>query len=256
MRLRLVTYNILDGGAGREEWIARILQEQRADLIVLQEVTDEAFAQQLATRFEMNAFVARGSSGRHPALLSRFSIRKANSFQPSPLRHPLLEATVEYAPGETVTIFGAHLAASAFDLRVEWWRTREVRKILERVAQLKPVRAILAGDMNALAPGDPVAMQTLSGGMRWSIRLHGGLVWRRTIAMLTAAGWADCFRRLHPTEQGYTLPASAPFTRLDYIFVNGALEKSLRECRVVTSPEIVRRASDHLPVMAEWQLDG
>jgi endonuclease/exonuclease/phosphatase family metal-dependent hydrolase len=65
----------------------------------------------------------------------------------------------------------------------------------------------------------------------------------------------DCFRVLHPNDDGFTLPASDPKVRLDYVFADPALSPALRECRVVTEPAAVKIASDHLPVLAQFETE-
>ncbi len=78
---------------------------------------------------------------------------------------------------------------------------------------------------------------------------------RRALRPLLDAGYVDCFRALHPHDDGFTLPAPDPKVRLDYVFADPALSPALRECRVVTQPDAARIASDHLPVLAEFKVE-
>jgi exonuclease III len=80
-----------------------------------------------------------------------------------------------------------------------------------------------------------------------------GRVLRRALKPLSDAGYVDCFRALHPHDEGFTLPAFHPSVRLDYVFAGPALSVHVRACRVVTEPEAVKVASDHLPVLAEFE---
>lgn len=68
--------------------------------------------------------------------------------------------------------------------------------------------------------------------------------------------YLDCFRHLHPHEWGFTCPAGAPAGRIDYIFASPALAGGLTNCYIVTEGEGMPadRASDHLPVVAEFDL--
>jgi hypothetical protein len=50
------------------------------------------------------------------------------------------------------------------------------------------------------------------------------------------AGYVDCFRKVHPQEDGFTLPSPHPQVHLDYVFAPPPLDKALRACRVVRLP--------------------
>ncbi|GCE25694.1 hypothetical protein KDA_11780 [Dictyobacter alpinus] len=67
--------------------------------------------------------------------------------------------------------------------------------------------------------------------------------------------YTDCFRYLHPLEQGFTCPAGAPAGRIDYIFADSVMAKRLSTCRVLVSGEDGfpgDHASDHLALTAEF----
>jgi endonuclease/exonuclease/phosphatase family metal-dependent hydrolase len=68
--------------------------------------------------------------------------------------------------------------------------------------------------------------------------------------------YLDCFRHQHPYEWGFTCPAGVPAGRIDYIFASPMLAGALTNCYVVTEGEGMPadRASDHLPVVAEFDL--
>ncbi|HLI90938.1 MAG TPA: endonuclease/exonuclease/phosphatase family protein [Ktedonobacteraceae bacterium] len=77
---------------------------------------------------------------------------------------------------------------------------------------------------------------------------------RGTIRLLRAAGYIDCYRRMHPHSPGFTCPAGAPAGRIDYIFASPTLAARLASCSEITESEGLpgSDASDHLPVMAEF----
>jgi exonuclease III len=62
------------------------------------------------------------------------------------------------------------------------------------------------------------------------------------------------FAHLHPDDEGFTLPPPQPNSRLDYILVSDALKSRLVNCWVVRQPPAILKASDHYPVVAEFQL--
>jgi exonuclease III len=113
---------------------------------------------------------------------------------------------------------------------------------------------LLAGDFNAIAPGDRVRLVWQPAWLWGQARLwfQVGPVMRRALRLLLKAGYVDCFHLLHPHDDGFTFPASDPKARLDYIFADPALSPALRECQVVMQSDAVRIASDHLPVVAEF----
>ena len=75
-----------------------------------------------------------------------------------------------------------------------------------------------------------------------------------TLPNYLRAGLTDCFRELHPTDDGFTLSTGHPNSRLDYILINASLKPRLKNCWVVHEPAAVNRASDHYPVAAEFEL--
>src|ERR1700730_15760189 len=76
--LRVVTYNILLGGARREEHIAAVLRRLAADVVTLQEVSNPEFASQLARDLGMELVIGAASdgSGINLAVLSRIPVRR------------------------------------------------------------------------------------------------------------------------------------------------------------------------------------
>jgi exonuclease III len=250
----LLTYNVLNGGRGREEELYDIIGAQDADVILLQEVADAEFVTRLAERMRYNFFVAKSNSWLTVALLARLPIRNASGFHPRILRHTCLCATVEYAPGKTLKLYGIHLAAPAYTLPVEMYRLRELNSILDHIREARAERIILAGDLNSIAPGDAVDLSGVPLKVRAAVVLQGGLIARQVVRKLTKNRFTDCYRSLHPGTNGFTLPPAPPRVRLDYFFVNDALAPHLRACEVVETPREVRHASDHLPVRMELEL--
>src|SRR6185436_6429036 len=56
MSLRVMTYNVFNGGAGRENLLREVLRAVAPDIVVLQEVFDAAFVGRLADALEMEHF--------------------------------------------------------------------------------------------------------------------------------------------------------------------------------------------------------
>lgn len=265
MAFRVLTYNTLNGGTGREDLLFETIQANRPDLIILQEVDHLALLQDFASRLGMDSFYARArlqilksGSGlkfgrRSIGLLSRFPIVAQSNHHPFPVWRTLLEATIEYAPDQRLTIWGVHLKAD-LSLPSELWRLWEISTILKRIALKQSEKYLMAGDFNTLSQFDRAAIERFPPRLKLKVALQFGKIYRLAIPKVLAAGFVDCYRALHPAEDGFTLPPPHPNTRLDYIFASPALASSLRRCEVVTVPPAVEKASDHYPLIAQFEL--
>lgn len=254
-RLRVLTYNILRGGDGREDAIGAVLAAAQADVVLLQEVAAEAVVTRLASALGYEAVVAEANQPMHKiALLSRLPVMHHVAVHPFPLRRTLLEARLAPPAGGVLHLFGVHLVAPSHLGLFEQWRLAELAFIRKRMAAAGDAPCLLAGDFNAVEPGAPLDTRGMPGWLRAGLRLQGGRAATGAIASMRMAGWHDLYRELNPGVDGFTLPATRPNTRLDYLFANGALRIYARTCTVLTAPDVVRAASDHLPVAAEFDM--
>lgn len=251
--MRVMTYNILDGGVGREMWISEVALAVQPDILVLQEIYNNGFAAALAGDLSMHHFVARGNSTRHMALLSRLPIRSAAAFHPyPPIQHVALEAKLEHPQIGPVSLVGVHLLPM-LSIPREVWRTWEISAILRRMGDRRRGPCLVVGDFNTVAGDDPVEADpapSLRRRLRW---LQSRRVFRIAAGRMPAAGFSDCYRQLHPQRPGYTFPTPNPGVRLDYIFASAPLAARLQSCEVVTEPAAVQRASDHYPLIADFR---
>ena len=252
--MRVLTYNILDGGVGREPLIAEVLEAVRPDIAVLQEVYQNGLAERLAGRLSLQAAVVEGNSTRHMALLSRWPIVEARSHHPyPPVHHVILDATLRHPTVGPLHVFGIH-TIPLYSIGREFWRAWEVWTMLHRARRVSDQPCLVMGDFNAVAPHDPMRLERLYRAAALRFWLHGNGKLRLAVRQMQSAGFADCYRALHPNEPGYTLPPPDPGVRLDYIFANASLIGHLRQCDVFTEPAAVHHASDHYPVLAEFDL--
>ncbi len=251
MTLRVMTYNILNGGTGREQLIFEVLKMVNPDVILLEEVMDFRIVESLAESLNMLSFFAKGNSIRHLAILSRYPIVFQHSYHPFPLRTTLLEATIECASKQYIHLFGVHLNAHYFILN-ELRRIMEIKTILKRITEYRKHPCLIAGDFNAVANNDHVNIEALPSHLKAMIFLQGNHIFRHALSKLSSAGFIDCYRQLHRFDQGFTLPTPSPHVRLDYVFADRYLIKYLLECDVVTESPILHRASDHYPLVAEF----
>jgi exodeoxyribonuclease-3 len=147
-------------------------------------------------------------------------------------------------------VFGLHLSAW-FSKWSERRRAREIRALLDGIRAHQEGFHLIAGDFNALAPGELLEVARMPRWIRAMVWLSGRDIERDTIQVMLDEGYVDAWRTLHPDEPGYTLPTWDPHVRLDYIFTPKRYVDRLGACEVVQRPDTVKQASDHLPVLVE-----
>ncbi len=240
MRVRLMTYNIHKGIGGvdwryRPERIIETLALCDPDIVLLQEVADgvpkwghhrqvHLLGDALGFRyraFQPNARLLKGHYGN--AILSRFPLSDIHDIEltvPLKKRRRALGARCHVHSAQhsyTLLLFNFHLGLAAFE------RTIQVRRFLSGQA-LFHVRhstaVVAAGDFNDM-------WETL--GKR----------------QLESAGFRLASGRIN------TFPAFRPVRPLDAIYIRGNL--SVLNCFRFQG-SAAKRASDHLPVVADFQM--
>jgi endonuclease/exonuclease/phosphatase family metal-dependent hydrolase len=252
--VRLLTYNIREGGVGRADAIAEVIEAAHPDVVALQEARDPLVVERIA---QVAGFPFWGSRRSHSTgFLSRVPVIEHAWRHPPHTRHALLE--VSLADG-LPRLFVLHLRAW-FSKWSEQQRARELRGLLDGIReQLEREEHafafhVLAGDFNALAPGelfDPSPMPAWIRGMVW---LSGRDIARSTIEMMRTDGYVDAWRAVHPDmaeKPGYTFPVWNPHVRLDYVFTPAKFASRVTACEVRRSPDAARSASDHYPLLVE-----
>src|ERR1041385_3394022 len=97
MPLRVMTYNILLGGIGREKYIQEVIQSENPDVVVLQEVTSVEILKSIAQSLQMQWFFGEGNQKTKVALLSRLPVLNFKSYHPHfPIWHKVIAAGVQY----------------------------------------------------------------------------------------------------------------------------------------------------------------
>lgn len=247
MSLKLLSYNIRYGGAGREASLAAVIHEADPDLVVLQEATDPRVVERLSAEAGLKIWAAH--KGRSIAYLSRVPIKRHEWHRPRGSRRHFMEIELE---GSNLVVFGIHLSA-VHAFWTERRRMRELRSLLAWVETRQHGVHVMVGDFNTLAPGELLDAQKLPPRLRALVWLSGGRVRYQTIQILLAAGYTDAFRRLHPEDLGYTFPTWDPHVRLDFVFVPTRNEGIVTDCRVLTDNPQVKEASDHFPLFASLE---
>jgi exodeoxyribonuclease-3 len=242
--LRVLSYNICRGGAGKEEQLAAVIAAVDPDIVVLQEATTPAVVEKLAARTGMAQWAS--SRGESLGFMSRRKVRHFQWHHPRLSRHAFLE--IEPGPGE-LRIFGIHLSA-LYSAWTEQHRVVELRALLANIARHQRGFHLLAGDFNTLAPGDLLDFRKLPNRLRALVWLSGGKIRWRTIQLVLDAGYVDSYRLGHQGISGFTFPSWAPHVRLDYVFTPAGFSNRIHSCEIVTHPA-APAASDHLPLLAE-----
>ena len=252
--MRLLSYNIRQGGVGRAEQIAEVIKAANADVVALQEATHPEVVERIAKLADFPFF---GSQRFHSTgFLSRLPVRQHAWRHPPRTRHALLE--VSLAEGFP-RLFVLHLRAW-FSKWSERQRARELRGLLDGL-QAQLIREkhafafhVLAGDFNALAPGERFNSSPMPRWIRAMVWLSGRDIARSTIEMMRADGYVDAWRTVHAnleTESGHTFPVWNPHVRLDYVFTPKQYSSRFTSCEVRQTPDVVRTASDHFPLLVE-----
>lgn len=242
--MKVLGYNIAEGGAGRLREIAAVIARQRPDAVALIEAKSRANAAALAERLGMALAFGEANGDYHLAWLSRTPILSVTNHRHPGLAKTLLEIAIS-CDDAPLHLFAAHLASRHDPMAP----AEEIPLILDRLAAARRRPHLLVGDFNALRAGDPVGTPP-PGVVPRGEALSGAP--RPTIGQLLAAEYVDCYRRCHPRAAGYTYPADAPWLRLDYLFADPLLAARLERCDRVADAAVAR-ASDHLPVWATFR---
>ena len=82
--MKVMTYNILEGGTGRIDPLAEVIRLAEADVVVVAEAWDGELFHKLADRLRMDRFLAENPKNPQGAtgLLSRWEIREAVNYSP------------------------------------------------------------------------------------------------------------------------------------------------------------------------------
>jgi exodeoxyribonuclease-3 len=161
---------------------------------------------------------------------------------------PGIRAFLEFQPAASdLRFIGLHLT-SGLSGRGERTRLRHLDALEAVIGQEASDGTVLVGDLNSVAPGDEPRVRRMPFWLQLLLRLDGPI---RTDVMerLARAGWVDVFRRLHPDQPGYTLPAAEPHVRLDYLLASPSVIPRIQACEPATHPDLAR-ASDHLPLVS------
>ena len=152
--MRLISYNILDGGEGRADPLAEVIEAQRPDVVALVEAVDPAVVERIASRLRFDFIIAPGNK-QASALLTRWTIRHSvnHALMKPALTKSFLEALVVEPSGREWTFGVAHFHARAGE-EDEIIREQELAVVLDIFAGHRRDKKphFLCGDFNANSP--------------------------------------------------------------------------------------------------------
>ena len=256
--MRLVSYNILDGGLERGEKIFRVISSRRPDIVALLEADDADLVDDLAGKLQMDKIWARGNAAHAAAILSRWPIR--TSVNHAALRPAMtnccLEAVIDDPRGFPWIVAAIHLHARAFE-KDEQIREIEIAQVLEAMAVYRDgnARHLLCGDFNSNSPIQEIDPARCKPRTREAWQQNGGKIPRRVIQRILDAGYVDTLHRFHGPAAGRmtTFTTDHPGQRLDYVFTHGFTTPNLRDAWIDPAPPAAE-ASDHYPVGVELEV--
>ncbi len=251
--MRILTYNI-HHWYGRDrrtdiERLAAVIEQSNADLVSLNEVvhplrrrghlefplTEVANIVGMHWAFGSSSRQVEGADWRGPignAILSRHPIRDFTNHLlprlPGTQQRSVLLAHIQVKGLQHAFTFGAtHL-----DHALEAVRLWQIRGLLHRASDFRYPH-LIAGDFNTHTPRRE----------RWV---------PATLTHLREAGYVDAFAQVG-RGAGATFPARRPIFRIDYAFVPTPWAHRLIFAEVLDN-DLTRMASDHLPLLLEWDL--
>ncbi len=251
--MKIVSYNILEGGVGRADPLAEVILAQQADVVCVIEADDPAVLARLRHRLKMDCVNA--TAGRDAvAIFSRWPIVQSidHAALNSAFTGSLLEAVVVDPAGVKWPIGAVHLSAKATEA-AEQKREDEIGFVLDAFASYREHEQphFLAGDFNANAPGQQIDPSRCKPATQKAWEENGGRIPRRVVQRLLDAGYADslaAFDAQHAAVIG-SFTTQHPGQRVDYIFAFG-LPTPTRAW--IEQDRLAKYASDHFPVGAEW----
>lgn len=253
-----MSFNILDGaeghGEGRFEAIIGVIKQQQPDVLVLCECNGferagSARLYQLEQRTGLRGSLALATTGYHVGVFAR----EATWVSAKPLEgfyHAALRVRLQFA-GQPLSVVGAHLCPFGAQCRLG-----EAEILANEAKPEEPV--LLMGDLNALSPLDETtqAMAAMSPHRKARHRGRSGQADTRAVELLMEAGFVDTADKVQVREMTYPTSLRAqlgkPPVRIDYVLSTPQLAQRVTSFSVVRG-ELTERASDHYPVVAQFE---
>jgi len=256
--MKLMTYNILDGGEGRLDLISEIIKTEKPDFLVINEANGfEKDDNQKLNKFSEKTGLSHfklslsGEYDYHTAVFSKYPFKEAREIKP--LRNAGIIAVIETELGE-ISIVGAHLSPYREDARL-----LEIDLIIDQQKQYP--NKILMGDMNSLSDADEYNEEIIKGFNNAQLEKFttDGKFRFNVINKINSLGYMDTAvvfgKQKIPTVPTKVKQDEAHLTdmRVDYVFISGSLKDRLKSYSVINN-NLTEKASDHYPVVIKLEL--
>ena len=265
--MKLISWNVWEGGGNRIETILGVLRDVDADIVALQECNgwldrpqkedddkrgEESIFEDVQQRLgyaygELGRGTIRGSGKRYNVVLFSKEL-PLSSHCVEGMHHAALLAEYRSSLG-SLSVVTAHL-----DPNDPAIRKSELEKIILLLRDSQ--NDIIVGDLNALSHQDSydVDMSLLSRGLR-DCFVRNGNISREETKLLSIAGFDDV-AVMFGKDNKHTMPTHASkyqdgfSCRVDYCWVRGGITPR------ITSYDVIREvrtntASDHYPIVVE-----
>ena len=256
--LRVMAYNILYGGVtdghDRTAQLTAQVNAVHPDALALCEgwgFLDDASARMTAfcDSVGMRAALVEAATGNHVALLYRdpWSPASTTTMAAAPMHHGLVR--MELTNGEGAV----HVIATHLNPFSSLARLQEAQVVLSRTRPGEPT--LVMGDFNTLPLGHQAEVRSrrlLDEDLRPDTHV---------CEYFARAGFTDVLAAHNVTSHTYPTPLEPKRddfpegVRLDYIMASHKLASACTRAWVVDTPE-AGMASDHLPLVAEFTLEG
>jgi exodeoxyribonuclease III len=252
--MKIATFNV-NGVNGRLAVLLRWLEETAPDVVCLQELKSETFPVRAVRQAGYEAIWQGQKSWNGVAILARgkrlIETRRALPGGDGDTQSRYIEAAVDgvligclYAPN------GNPAGSEKFASKLRWYE-RLIAHGADLLATGAPVALI--GDYNVM----PTELDVYKPE-RWVNDALFRAEVREAFGRLTAQGWTDALRALHPGERIYTFWdyfrnafARDAGLRIDHLLMSPSLAARLRAAGVDRGVRGWEKASDHAPVWIE-----
>jgi exonuclease III len=236
--LKILSWNILQGGGTRARGIAEVLRKHRADIVTLQEFRDGAHAGPILEALKDTGLryvhIPDTQTGQEHTILvaSRFGF-DAGPFMPDDVRPlPVLEASFsDERMGFDLTLLAAHFPQKEPQIPI-------FRQLLTDTPSLLQADTLLVGDLNCGIPFADSMTKTFFATQYFQEML--------------SKGWIDSWRSRHPDVTEYTWTSSVKKHGFRYDHALASESFDWRIARVTYDQDVRQQGhSDHAAVVIE-----